>query len=491
MKDWIPQVGAQARKRGAFSHASKDLQTVAPGGHTNLGLRTGVWAPFRNDPHLVIGSGWGDAYRVAKFDGADGNFVGALAGVPTRPAYWNGASPMVIIPHVSGATVPPDKYYPASGEGATDFTVAVLGGTPPNAKIATTWGDFAILGRLATNFRRVQWSLAGNPENWPALGVFDAPEELHHIVARGNLHLLFGTTGVHALIGDTPPPGGNLTSRPFFFGQGTDDGRSVQVYGDYIIWANKSGVWKTDGTSMVDLTKAGGISRYWRSLAREVFATAATGEALTAGVYRGHYFITILTRGTVAPYPNIYRTLVCDIDRNVWFEWQGLEAIEYISRPSSLGAGAIDGVRVTGEEELFVVSSDHMTVEKLSPCWDTFGGKDPYTTTPLPSLETAVFKLGTNQEKRIRRAFITSDIRSVGGSVPTLQVSSVVTPDEAEAYGTAKTLSTTTKPTRRSVDVGRRGNGVAFKIEQGGDQAADISLGGIEIDGHAIEGSND
>src|SRR6267142_4145573 len=75
MKDWIPQNGARLRKRGAFIKASRDLSQTQPITSQNIGNRCGVWAPFRNDPHLALGSGWGDAYRVAEFDGDDGNYV--------------------------------------------------------------------------------------------------------------------------------------------------------------------------------------------------------------------------------------------------------------------------------------------------------------------------------------------------------------------------------------------------------------------------------
>lgn len=492
MKDWIPQNGAPLRERGAYMVASRDLLATQPSGSSNVGLRSGLWAPFRNDPHLVACSG-DAAYRVAEFDGDDGNFVGNLASTPARPVYWGGATPLLIIPH-AGAAVPPDKYYALSGEGGTDFAVAALGGTPPHAKVAEAWGDFLILARLATNYRRVQWSTAGNPESWPALGVYDAPEEVHHVVAKGTAQYIFGPTGVHLLVGDTPPPGGNLTAKPFFFREGTIDGRSVQAYGDTIVWANQSGVFSTDGTSLRDLTEEGGISRYWRSLARGVVSPQVSGMAITGVLSRGHYIVTILTKSLVSPYANTYKTLVCDLDRSVWFEWQGFQAISYATRPAGLGIGVLGGEIEGGDEETFLFSPERMIVDKLSPCWDltSLTGLDPHgTNSPRALLETGIYKLGSAAEKRFRRAFITSDVRSLGGSAPTLEVSTTMTPNEDATYSLPKTLPVTTKPKRRPVQIGRRGNGCAFKLEHGGDTAGNISLYSIEIDGHALEGSND
>jgi hypothetical protein len=442
----------------------------------------------------VIGSGWGDAYRISEFDGNDGNFVNSFVTTPSRPVFWGGATPMMIFPHATGGTQVPDKYYPASGEGFTDFTVAPLGGAAGiYPKTAEVWGDFLVLGRMALNYRRVQWSLAGNPESWPALGVYDAPEEVQHIVCRGTTQFIFGPTGVHLLIGDTPPPGGNLTAKPFFFKQGTIDGKSVQSYGDIICWANQTGVFATDGTTMRDLTQETGISRYWQSFAQSVINPYLTGMSLTAGIYQGHYIITILTRDLVFPYPNSYKTFVFDLDRIIAYEWQGFEAYAYASRPAGSGSG-FAGTVVSGAEELFLISDRRMTVDKLSPCFDrtSLTGIDPHgTNTPYVSLETGIYKLGSEAEKRFRRAFITSDIRPIAGSAPTLLVSTVTVPSEDETYSTSKVLAATTKMIRRAVNIGRRGNGCAFKIEQGGSVAADISLGPIEVDGHALEGSND
>lgn len=495
MKDWIPQNGSRLRKRGAFMTASRDLAQVQPAASVDVGLRCGGWAPFRNDPHLVVGSGWGDAYRVAEFDGNDGNFVGSFSTTPSRPVYWGGATPLMIFPHSPGGSQVPDKYYPVSGEGFTDFAVAPLGGTAGiYPKVAEAWGDFAVLARMSTNFRRVQWSLAGNPESWPALGVYDAPEEVHHIVCRGTTQFIFGPTGVHLLIGDTPPPGGNLTAKPFFFRQGTIDGRSVQTYGDVICWANQSGVFATDGTTMRNLTEETGISRYWQSFAKMVVAPQNTGMSISAGVFRGNYVITLLTRDLVFPYTNRFQTFVFDLDRIVAYEWKGLEAHSYVPRVSGLGSGFMGGDLESGEEELFLLSASRMTVDKLSSCWDmtSLTGIDPHgTNTPYPSIETGIYKLGSEAEKRFRRAFITSDVRPIAGSAPTLLVSTVTTPSEDATYSTPKVLAATTKMIRRAVGIGRRGNGCAFKIEQGGDVAGDISLGGIEVDGHALEGSND
>lgn len=490
MKDWIPNEGAAARRRGAFKHASRDLQEVAPVSHGNTGLRTGIWAPFRNQEHLMIGSGWGAAYRVADFDGDDGNYVGDFSTTPARPAFWPGATPLVIVPHFSGATVPPDKYYPASGEGFGDFTTGTLGGSPPHAFIATVWGDFLVLGRMALNYRRIQWSLSGNPESWPALGTYDAPEAVVHIVARENLHLIWGARGVHLLIGDTPPPGGNLVARPYYFNQGTVDARSVVEHEGQVIWANHSGVWRSDGTSNpVNLTEVGGISRYWRSLTRRLQNPYVTGMAITAGLFRSHYVVTVLTRDKNYPFDNTFTTLLCDLDRAAWFEFQGLESIAYIRRPSTLGppVSFIWGDKEWGNEELFFVSASHMTVEKMSTCWDTLGGLDPYSSTPKAALETGIIKLGSDQEKRFRRAFITSDVRSVAGSVPSLDVSSTTLLEEQPAYSNLKTLPATTKAVRRPVSIGKRGKGVALKIEQSGNLSADISLHGLEIDGHVFE----
>jgi hypothetical protein len=134
-----------------------------------------------------------------------------------------------------------------------------------------------------------------------------------------NTTLVWGYNTVYSLTGDTPPPGGNLARKPLFQKNGTFDGRTVVPWRSYAIWANATGVFSSDGATFTDLTEAGGISNYYRSLVSGFAFTQ--GWSAVASILADRYVLTIRNAaGTVVT------TLVCDLNRKVWTEWTNIQA---------------------------------------------------------------------------------------------------------------------------------------------------------------------
>jgi hypothetical protein len=57
---------------------------------------------------------------------------------------------------------PPQKFNVATPD--TDFSD--LGGSPPQAKYVTVWGNYVVLGNLSTANNKIQWSGTDDPESW-------------------------------------------------------------------------------------------------------------------------------------------------------------------------------------------------------------------------------------------------------------------------------------------------------------------------------------
>jgi hypothetical protein len=291
-----------------------------------------------------------------------------------------------------------------------------------------------------------------------------------------NVILAFGYTDVWSISGDTPPPGGNWSQRTIFQGVGCMDGRSVVTWRGYVIWANNTGVYKTDGFSLGDLTDRGGIKQRWQELVSGFDFKA--GWSAAAGIYRDHYIITVYDQNGA-----FVTCQVCDLGREIWFEFTNIPAVMFAQRASGPGTASI-----AGPEELFFAHRTLPYAGKISSCWSPSSAPlDGDGAAVLPQIETPFYKLGSAYRKQIRRAWITYDLRTAGGN-PSIALAYVTSPEENAAYASlGGSLPVTTKQTRRPVEVRQRALGIGLKLTQVG-ASADTSVSEIELDASVLEG---
>lgn len=479
MKDWIPQLDAPLRQRGGWQYATRDVNALSAA----ISMSGVGWAPFAGDGHLIFISEAGKVFNAKQFDGTTGSFIAATHGQKmTHRPFWH-RDRMIIPAQLGGAAANPYKYYDSGG---AVYTTAAIGGTPPQARVGWSWGDYLVLanyydpsagGALKNN--RMAFSAVGNPDSWTLSGasgsVIDAPREIVAGLPLRSVFLVWGYQDTWMYTGDTPPPGGNLARVNLFVGNGCMDGRTVASYRDYAIWANNSGVWQTDGATLTDLTKKGGVSNFYRALVGGF--NFQQGWSAAGDVIRGFYFLTIRNAAGA-----LLTTLVCDLDREVWFECQNINATMFASRPSSPGTVLADG-----HEELFFASASAPRAGLLSTLWTpslTYAA-DGDGTIVLPVLETPYYKLGTDSLKRIRRGYFDYDLRT-GGGAPTINVEKMTDPNGA--YEQAGVLATTTKKKRAPVPVNRPALGIAFRLTRIG-ASADARLYDIDLEGHGWEAS--
>jgi hypothetical protein len=489
MRDYIPQLEAPLRKRGGWSYGSPDLGTV---GGLAASVASGGYLSFPGDGHVVAISNAGSVYQLKRFDGLGGALVtdtGDTSIVPTWPIFWHKTGTKyygIILAGLGQTAKVPKKYYDTTG--ALAYQSQPIGGTPPLARMGFSWGDYLVLGNYfdpsdSNTLKNYRWAFSGvgNPDSWTLSGVnastVDFPEEIIAGAPVRNAILAWGYDNCHIVTGDTPPPGGNLSRKILWAGNGTFDGRSVQTWRDYAIWANSAGVYSSDGATLTDLTADGGISTYYRqTVAGFAFAQ---GWSAVGGIYRDHYVLTIRNAaGTVVT------TLVCDVQRKVWTEWTNVQAALFFHRAAGPGTALIDG-----SEELFFAHKSSPRVGKISTLWTPSAtyAADGDGNTVLPVIETPYYDMGNEAQKRIRNLYLSYDIRTAGAS-PLLRVSFTVDPTVGAAYTVAGDLATTTVQQRKPVGIRRAALGVALKIEQVG-ASADTRIFGIEAEGHPREAS--
>lgn len=475
MKDYIPQLGAALRGRGGWSYASPDLSGL--GGTATAG-QAALWFPDASNPHLLVVGDTGDIYKLDVFDGTGGEFITALGktGITHPPVFHQ---QVAIIHSRVGTDSTPAEYYD-SGSGV--FATQTLPGSPPNAAIGASWGSYYIMANgyvSGTRYpNRVWFSEPDDVETWnTGTSFWTLPDEVVRIVPLQNLIVFFGYENTWILVGDTPPPGGNLEERLLFRGNGVMDGRTVAQYKEYIIWANSAGIWKTDGSVLTDLTFRAGIQRFWREIADSFNLT--NFWTASAGVLYGHYIISVHDNND-----NEVVGLAIDLEREIAFELTNIPARMFARRSS--GPGTADA---SGQEELFFADLSTDRVGKMSSLWTPSSGmQDANGTNVLPQLETAFWTLNAQGEKRIRRAYVTYGLTDGGGS-PSMTVSFVTSPEESAAYTAApETLGPTTstmieRPKR--VYINRKALGIGLKIVQSG-RSTDTRLSAIEIEGHGL-----
>lgn len=467
--DYIPShIGASLRKRGGYRWRTPTLTSISAAAN----VRGMTWAPFAAGPVLVVSADNGKVYTFNAFDGVSGGtFIGTGPVVDLNPTW-----------HVDRVVFTPKFGVNASPQKLLSGALSVVGGTPPHAAVAASWlGAYLIFangyakhssqGTVDVRYPNRAWySPPGNPELWTtANSFFDLPEEIFAVVARGNMQMFFGSTGVHVITGDIPPPGGNLALREFQFNEGTFDGRTVVRYKDFVVWANSSGIWRSDGSTLTSLTDQSGFSHHYRDMVKD-FDTAAGWEA-AAGMYQGHYMLSITD-----PMGVTMTTFIRSMDEAHFFEFQNIDAACYAARPGGVG-----------EEELFI---GHQSLDRIfgtSAMWEpsSTNTADAEGTVVEPVLETAYYRLDSDVLKRIRRAYLTYDL-DAAAEATRLHVESLL--DPLGAYEMDAHFEGTTELTRRAIDIKRKTLGVALRISQDG-PSNDTRISRIELEGHLLEES--
>jgi hypothetical protein len=477
--DYIPQNEAPLRKRGGYGFGTRDLAEIIGGAAHASGVG---WAPFVGDPYLLVVTDNGGVARAPAPSSSSGVLIGTGGPLDmTHRPFWHNDR-MILPASMREAANTPMKVY---STGPTTYALADIGGTPPQARVGANWGDYLLLangyvsGTLYT--RRIWASGVGNSDAWTtgAGGSFaDAPGEVLRLVPMRDFIAVFGYESTWILTGDTPPPGGDWAFDDLFVGNGTFDGRTVSVYRDYVLWANSSGVWRSDGATLTNLAEQGGVSIYWQSITKDF--SWEQGWDACAGIHKGEYWVSIHDENGV-----FVATLVCDLDRGVWRENTNIDAHMFAER--STGPGTASAV---GAEELFFASNQTPRAGTLAQTWypDATNQSDADGAAVQPVVETPYYKLSTTSTKRISRVFLTYLLEN-GGADPELFIDVVFDPWSTDYTQLAPSFPVTTEGIERlEAFVSERGLGAAFRVRQVG-ASADTRIAEIDLAGHQFEGS--
>jgi hypothetical protein len=137
-------------------------------------------------------------------------------------------------------------------------------------------------------------------------------------------------------------------------------------------------------------------------------------------------------------------------------------------------------------EKLFMASRNDTHVHGMHPCWTIPDNMIDGNGIPiLPQVETPFYKLGGPGKKVFRSVRVTYDVRSTGGSAPTLAVDFCTTPTGAYTY--AGSFPATTDESRGKMDIRKRATGIGLRLRQAIGQSGHTTLSEIELDQNVLE----
>jgi len=361
-KDYIiGRLGVPLGKRGGWGYHSGTLAST-PGR-----VRAICDAPFNGGHYLLAVEADGTVQRSASpftswaIDGTTQN-VGAIK---QNPIFFLDE---VIYPSHDGAT----NMYKSNEVNVEVMTV----GSYKLEYIA--WHRGHLVG---TDGETLAYGPPGNPTNqaWDDAATYDLSQPGKGCVSIGGVLLVFGDSHTSVVRGRIPAGYGvttdDISIETFSAEVGCIDAFSITHWQGTAIWADRNGIWQTDGSAQpLDLTWQGGIKDLWL----QTMQSYSTDWRIAAGIYSDLLFVTINNKSTNA----FVDCFVCDLPRRVWYRMTNMPFTCFTQR-SKNGVQTWAGVESTTGRVATLSGI-------LSPTSSNY--QDANGTDVLPVFETAYYR---------------------------------------------------------------------------------------------------
>lgn len=481
MTNWIPDIlGAPLVLRQAWGKSYIAHSDFTFFSASTTGITGSNYAPFSDGGKLIFVD---QAGRILSLNTSGvGSLLDAtgLAESQGGPGIYH--LDTFVMPGSSGTKFP----WKVTTNGSGVASAAAYSDPFPKAVVGASWGGYLLMangGDFANSYtinpRRLWFSdpglftfTAANNSYWD----FPQVERIMAVVPVANTIIVFGPRDCHTLTGDTPPPNNNLSYKPLY-PYGLADPNAWGMWNGYIIFANERGVFKTDGTSLYDITETCGLATAFRG-SMEQFSG---GWTCAVGVFQDRAHVTI-TDGSAEQF-----TYVFDLNDEVGYNFTGFPTRMY----APVAAGPHASV-VNAERDLVFGLIGNPYAGRMQPSYGqgTGAGADGNGVVIPFALQTPFYELGSLADKRIRRTYLTYKWISSGGftETPVIEYAIVDDPFNAPSW-TAMTFPPAANG-RQPVFVNNKGRWISYRI-RGGSAAgvANLALFGLEAEGHQHESS--
>lgn len=452
--DYIPNEGAPIRQRGGYQYASPDLSTVNA---ASAYVTSGIFAPFSGGAQNVCVDEDGRVYSFTSGAASDRSTVAGLGSQKQNPVFH---ADLVVFPSDDGTTGPA-KW---SGSG----NIAALGGSPPAGQYATVFKDYTVLAATAANPRRLFFSEPGSPDTtWDTTGaIWDVSTPVKGLAALRNVILIFQAGTTARLRGSIPPPDGDMALDDPVYDIGLVDARSIALWKERCIWASTEGIFRTDGSTLEDLTRRGSMLTYWQDL----MSSYSSSYIVAGGVIRDSYILSVNDGTTFKD------AFLIDLNTGSWFRVANLDAHAFWA-----ATGAVS-------DELYFGRRGAPRVASVSSFWNPASAvkADADGDSVLPVLETPFYE-GQPGLKSWKRVYVSYQLTDYGSDNPSITVSYVKTPEATSYTALSPTLAETTTFERSRLGLGFDAHGVGLKLARTG--AGDTLGYALEAEFHPREQS--
>ncbi len=272
-----------ATKRGGYERHSAEIGS---------GLDSVAAVATIHIPTRVVAVADGNLYDVTSENSPQADLIDACYTPRENPPLY--VDRLVFCDPAAAAE--PLKVYWDTGTSAI-VVAPLFSNSPPTAMHSVIWNGIVVLGRDDTYLNRVWWW--PDPDLEPDIDtaeVFnDFTNEVTGLAACSGTLLVFSPVSIERVLGSVPygRPGSDLVPQPFA-AVGTTDARSIVHVDEAVVFADKTGVWVTNGSGGPDsLTRrrdGSGIQKRWEAL----FEPGEIRQLIGGLLDRDHYKIDIL-----------------------------------------------------------------------------------------------------------------------------------------------------------------------------------------------------
>jgi hypothetical protein len=322
----------------------------------------------------------------------------------------------------------------------------------PTAELSAMHLARLVLAHTPANPQRIFFSpLLDITAAWDATAYVEADEPITGIASMQAGLLVFSLNRLEKFVGDIPP-GVNATTNFTHVKVGTTgciDARSISVNENTCYFANRDGIYATDGTTITSMTD-GRISTYWRTL----LSGWTSNWIVTTGVYARRFLYVTVLDNLRAP----QGSLMCDLRTGAWVRVSNHPAPTMYAT----GLGSLD--------ELYATSENSDKIMKLSGSFNpTSANKNDADGTAIaPGLVTRPFGGGPGLGA-FGKGHLTYDMRDAASDNPTMSVLVEVGIDAESSIAPPESpLGVTTVKTRARYSTGKRSQAVSILLLQSG-----------------------
>lgn len=342
--------------------------------------------------------------------------------------------------------------YGATGKTYDGSSIAAMSGSPPQASVGCVYKDHLVVANDATTRERIWFSDAGDATGWNTAADgqwLDASRRVTGLATFQNSILVFEDGLTERIRGDIIP--GVINSdmvREPLFPIGCTQPTSIAVGADYVVFANHTGIFLTDGQTAYDLTEQCGMKNFYYDA-----LNVGYGVTITGALFKGWYVFAARVGG--GPGSTSILSGAIHVRKKQFVKFTNVI-------PSMITSSGVTTNYSWHRERLLMAEASAPRVTDLGAMLElvsSYTDVDGDGTVIAPEVQTRFYRGNGRQPQRWRSLYLTG-----GGDVPagTTTIKYSTSPHIAPA--TTLTAVHDLGDARTRVNIGKQAEGMSFSV---------------------------